>query len=485
MRKALLAFLAVAAADIPADIVKQIPGFDPAPFKVYSGFLNVPGPIAGYDQLKIHYQFHESQRSPSKDPLVTWHQGGPGGSSINVGLYSELGYFQITENGPQVNPHAWNNVANMLYLESPAGSGGDYGPGYSQCFKGGLKVACAWNDKTQGEAYAHTLQAFLKAFPEYSSHPLYLTGESYFGQYGPNIAHFILNNAPFNTTLNLKGMALGNACSDGDATHVTCLDNEQQVDVELFYGKGLFSPKLKKKIDQYCNFSHDDNGLVCALELLEMRREVGPHNVYDIYDNCPETTEFLTRTGKDMGWLISFLRNNMHNPMARSQLSNMSGGFDWFCNGDLPKFFKDPEVQKALHLDGEKGSGFHYATSGPASIVLYPELVTKLRLLIYNGDADACVPYIANENWIARMEKQGDLQESTPWTPWFSSSKRAPAGYATKYTAPHAVAGRDVEFQFKTIRLAGHMVSQFQPEAGLKMITDFLAGTAQAERTVV
>jgi len=216
-----------------------------------------------------------------------------------------------------------------------------------------------------------------------------------------------------------------------------------------------------------------------------MRREVGPHNVYDIYDNCPETTEFLTRTGKDMGWLISFLRNNMHNPMARSQLSNMSGGFDWFCNGDLPKFFKDPEVQKALHLDGEKGSGFHYATSGPASIVLYPELVTKLRLLIYNGDADACVPYIANENWIARMEKQGDLQESTPWTPWFSSSKRAPAGYATKYTAPHAVAGRDVEFQFKTIRLAGHMVSQFQPEAGLKMITDFLAGTAQAERTVV
>jgi len=485
MKAAVSLLFGLAAADVPADLVKQIPGFEPAPFKVYSGFLNVPGPVAGYDQLKIHYQFHESQGNPSKDPLVTWHQGGPGGSSINVGLYSELGYFQITDKGPQVNPYAWNKVANMLYLESPAGSGGDYGPGYSQCFKGGSKVTCSWNDRNQGEAYAHTLQAFFKAFPAYTSHPLYLTGESYFGQYGPNIAHFILNNAPFNTSLNLKGMALGNACSDGDETHVTCLDNENMVDAELFYGKGLFSPKLKEKIDKDCKYPSDSNGLRCMADLLEMRRQVGPHNVYDIYDNCPATTEFLKRTGKDMGWLISYLRQNLHNPSAHAALSNMSGGYDWFCNGDLPKFFKDPEVQKALHLDGETGSRFDYATSGPASIVLYPELVTKLRLLIYNGDSDACVPYIANENWIARMEKQGDLQESTPWTPWFATTKRAPAGYVTKYTAPKAVSGRDVEFQFKTIRLAGHMVPQFQPAAALTMITEFLAGDSQIERVTV
>lgn len=163
----------------------------------------------------------------------------------------------------------------------------------------------------------------------------------------------------------------------------------------------------------------------------------------------------------------------------------MSGGYDWFCNGDLRGFFNEPEVKKALHLEGETGSRFNYASSGPASIVLYPELVTKLRLLIYNGDADACVPYIANENWIARMEKQGDLQESSPWTPWFSTSKTAPAGYSTKYSAPHAVKGREVEFEFKTIRLAGHMVPQYQPEAALTMITEFLAGDVRAEPMTV
>ena len=49
-----------------------------------------------------------------------------------------------------------------------------------------------------------------------------MTGESYAGQYLPNIAHFILNTEPFHSKINLKGMALGNACWGGNATHVEC-----------------------------------------------------------------------------------------------------------------------------------------------------------------------------------------------------------------------------------------------------------------------
>ena len=38
-----------------ADLVTQVPGFkDPVPYKLYSGYLTVPGPINGYDSLKIH-----------------------------------------------------------------------------------------------------------------------------------------------------------------------------------------------------------------------------------------------------------------------------------------------------------------------------------------------------------------------------------------------------------------------------------------------
>ena len=64
----------------------------------------------------------------------------------------------------------------MLYLESPAGSGQD--SGFSTCIKGGKAVGCMWNDTSQAEAYAHTLVAFFKAFPEFAQNDLYLTGES-------------------------------------------------------------------------------------------------------------------------------------------------------------------------------------------------------------------------------------------------------------------------------------------------------------------
>jgi carboxypeptidase C (cathepsin A) len=75
----------------------------------------------------------------------------------------------------------------MLYLESPAGSGQKHG--FSECLQGGAPVACHWDDVSQAEAYAHALAAFKRAFPELAPNDLYLTGESYFGQCGPNLAH--------------------------------------------------------------------------------------------------------------------------------------------------------------------------------------------------------------------------------------------------------------------------------------------------------
>ena len=55
-----------------------------------------------------------------------------------------------------------------------------------------MQKACSWDDVSQAEAYAHTLAAFFGAFPEYAGNDLYLTGESYAGQYVPNIASWIV-----------------------------------------------------------------------------------------------------------------------------------------------------------------------------------------------------------------------------------------------------------------------------------------------------
>ena len=87
------------------------------------------------------------------------------------GAYREMGYFQVDSNGSHTNPYSWNQVANMLYLESPAGS--DDPIGFSSCAQGGKTASvCRWNDTSQAEAYGHTLQAFYAAFPEFKTNDL-------------------------------------------------------------------------------------------------------------------------------------------------------------------------------------------------------------------------------------------------------------------------------------------------------------------------
>jgi hypothetical protein len=466
-----------------ADLVNQIPGYTMPSFKVYSGYLTVPGPLGGreaYDSLKIHYQFHESSGTPATSPVVTWHQGGPGGSSL-YGAYTEMGHFGLDTNGTYINPYAWNSVANMLYLESPAGS--DDPIGFSYCTKnGGISDVCKWDDKTQAEAYAHTLLAFYKAFPAYAKNDLYLSGESYAGQYLPNIAYFITEQMPSQFT-NLKGILVGNGCWGGTATETQCNGpNSEQNDLDMYFGKGLVSKRTYNLAYSSCKFPKT-NGLACQAVLADAFNEVGPHNVYDIYDNCPQTAEWLKRSGKSMRWLINNLRSKMGSRHTNSSaglhddLIELGGGYDWQCGGmsAMANFFQREDVQKALNLGKPSLSRFDYDSSGPASVTLYPTLVKKMRVLIYNGDSDACVPYKGNEEWTEGLADQGVIKQNKPWHPWFADGvPQMPAGYSTTYTVP----GAPYDFSFVTIRLAGHMVPSFQPLSALTFFKRFLAGTA-------
>ena len=274
-------------------------------FKVYSGFLNVtyPQPVAGYSGTVVHYQFHTSMRSTSADdPVVAWHTGGPGGSSI-YGQYAEMGHFQVGLNGSEsgtdvtthINEHSWNNVANMLYMEEPAGSfltPDDLRSGFSYCLKDGKRQeTCSWDDKTQAQSYAFVLQEFFKHYPEFASNEFFISGESYGGQYVPNIAYHILQT-PEHANINLKGIAVGNGCWGGDATHVECNGpNEDGDDVELFFGKGLVSRKLHTDIVEECGFLPNGTAphapsVQCRALLRQMDTEVGPHNVYNVRERA-------------------------------------------------------------------------------------------------------------------------------------------------------------------------------------------------------
>jgi len=110
--------------------------------------------------------------------------------------------------------------------------------------------------------------------------------------------------------------------------------------------------------------------------------------------------------------------------------------YRWPCGGigSLGDWLKRADVRTALHFGAVNPVRFDYSTSGPASIVLWPSLVKQLRVLIYNGDADDCVPYHGNEEWTTNLADQGMLKEKKAWHPWYKTAgKGIPAGYATTY----------------------------------------------------
>jgi len=500
----------------PLDLVDHIPGFEDAfklglMFEVYSGYLDVDLTDTGlqYEALKIHYELHTCRYGGVKNcPVAVWHQGGPGGSAV-FGAWTEMGPFKLMSQGPVTNfDNAWNNAATMLYLESPAGSTiADQGTGYSSCWIGGNKQdRCYWDDKSQAVAYKKTLDAFYEAFHEAASQDLYLVGESYAGQYVPNIASYLLDN-PLASGVTVKGIALGNACWGGDEDTVLCNgEHEDQIDVALYHGKGLISESLYQSILDACGWSVPIGGFSSkssskSSSSLEQQQEhlqahanatmtssrtrrfeyaescqalldaadaaVGPFNVYNLYDDCdlhPPATSVLEA------------RDTMPE-------TDYAAGFPWTCESDpaLDAYFARADVRAALHLT-ETGSGFSYTRSGPASILLYPTLLQHMRVLIYNGDADACVPYVGNEQWTTSMVDQGVAAEAEAWRPWYllkDDRNYAPAGYVTTYSVPNKRylnrAGGD-DFAFLTVRLAGHMVPQYQPEAALAFFSRFLAG---------
>ena len=174
--------------------------------KSYSGYAEVqPGE-------NIFFWFFEARRKdPKTAELAVWINGGPGSSSM-IGLFQELGPCQVLNNGTLIdNPHAYNEVANLLFIDQPVSTGlsfaGPVRPGYvssngnlvtlpsDECPDYAADLECGTYsspdilttaNSTQNAApnFYLTLQGFMGAFPEYARDAFHFTTESYGGHYG-------------------------------------------------------------------------------------------------------------------------------------------------------------------------------------------------------------------------------------------------------------------------------------------------------------
>jgi len=149
-------------------------------------------------------------------------------------------------------------------------------------------------------------------------------------------------------------------------------------------------------------------------------------------------------------------------------------------SGALSNYLNTPAVTKALHVEDARSYWQQWticsntidytSTARDLPRDVYPTLAANYRVLIFNGDYDACVPIIDNEIWTEGAAARQGWSVTKPWHAWLTAEQQV-AGYATEYSVPG-----NGSFAFTTVHGSGHMVPQYQPQFAHQMLTTFLSG---------
>ena len=151
----------------------------------FAGTLSIDNDTASQSQL--FFWFFPSDNPAASNEITIWLNGGPGCSSLD-GLLQENSPFlwQSGTYAPQPNPFSWTNLTNMVYVDQPIGTGlSPAAPGAAQNITNEIQVATE---------FAGFWENFMTTFG-LVGRDVYITGESYAGQYIPYIAdHFLSQN---------------------------------------------------------------------------------------------------------------------------------------------------------------------------------------------------------------------------------------------------------------------------------------------------
>jgi len=410
----------------------------------YAGQLS----FKGLDDEKKSFFFwlFESRSDPKKDPLVLWLSGGPGCSSSMALLFENGPCKAIHGAETETNPHSWNNKANVIWVDQPAGTG----------FSKGKMVA---DEKGVAEDMYGFLQEFYKQFPQYASNPFYVTGESYAGHYIPAVSHRVWkgNKDGNGVKIPLAGLAIGNGLTDPEHQYPEYphMGFDGGKDQGGSLEKGVFSAFEKKTMEyavpvcvkqiNACNQGQSaacqSALVVCNLALMTPYQMKG-YNPYDMRIKCespPLCYDFTKETA----------------------------------------FMNDPEVQKQLGVTekwetcnmmvnmGMRGDWMlHYQQD-------LPELLADgIRVLIYAGDVDYICNWLGNKKWVLALD--------------FDGKEEFRQAEDKDYVVNNEKAGRIRTahgLSFLQIYNAGHMVPMDKPEAALQMINDFISSGFEATVT--
>ncbi|CAM0951733.1 unnamed protein product [Alopecurus aequalis] len=406
------------------DEIVVLPGQTVVGFSQYGGYVTVDE----RNGRALFYYFVEAASDPGAKPLLLWLNGGPGCSSIGYGAMMELGPFRVNSDNRtlSINKQAWNNVANVIFLESPAGVGFSYSNTTSDYEKSG-------DQRTIDDAFVFVVN-WLERFPEYKGRPFYISGESYGGHYVPQLAATILNhnmNNATKTSINLQGILVGNPFLDDNMNGKGTID--------YLWSHGVISDEMYANITKHCKFDRSD-GDACHDAAAYDSANTDPYDIYGPV--CITASDGTFYPSRYIPWQ------------------------DPCSDNYVDAYLNRPEIQKALHARATEWSHCTLLlwNDSPDSMVptLKRLMEQKLRVWLFSGDFDSMCPISATRYTIHDL----GVAVTEQWRPW--TANREVGGYVQGYTGG---------LVFASVRGAGHMVPSSQPERALILVSSFLNGT--------
>jgi cathepsin A (carboxypeptidase C) len=402
--------------------------------KQYSGYLDDEE-----NDKHLFYWFFESRNDPKNDPVVLWLNGGPGCSSL-TGLFLELGPASINKKiEPVNNPHAWNNNASVIFLDQPINVGYSYGRG---------KVSTTLD---AGKDVYALMSLFFEQFPEYAEQDFHIAGESYGGHYVPAFSSEILAHKDRN--INLKSIMVGNGLTDGytqyeyyrpmacgEGGYPAVLDESQcqSMDNALPRCQSL----IKSCYDSQSAWTCVPAAMYCNSAMIGPYQQTG-YNPYDIRTKCEDNSNLCYSA---LGYISEWLNR-------REVMEALGVEVDSYesCNTDINRDFL-----------------FHGDWMFPM-YRLVPELLKKIPVLIYAGDADFICNWLGNRAWVNALEWEGQDGFSKADTKGLKIA-------GDKESKDYGNVKSSGNFTFMQIYKAGHMTPLDQPEASIDFLNRWLSG---------
>ncbi|CAJ0608993.1 unnamed protein product [Cylicocyclus nassatus] len=447
-----LCLLAVVTAAPEWDRIESLPNLtEPMRSSQYSGYLSIS------TTKQLFYWYIESENEPANDPVILWLNGGPGCSSLE-GLFVEMGPFRVNNYGESVtrNPWTWNRYANIIYLDAPAGVG------FS------VRLDGLWNytDAEVAQDNYAALKMWFEKYPELINNDFYVAGESYGGTYVPMLSVLLLND----TSLNFKGMIIGNGCVDD-------VLNQNSI-VEFNYNHGIIDESYYRQAITKCCNNDPDN---CDFYKMTVNETGVCYNE----GNNLTTANFMT--GLDPYFLYYSCYLNPSDAPTPTQVAattlrthfrrmkNLNAQPACAHYNDSTVYLQRHDVRTALHVvetvppyqscNDKIAESYDFGASHLLSQHDNVKEVidaNKTALLFY-GDTDSLCNAVHGSQFAAKL----GLEELNPLRPYHDEKQLPPTiGLVTQYK------GLDL----LTIRGAGHFAasSNEKPKEALQVFVNFI-----------